>query len=320
MINRGWCDHLLGPGGKDLAAGSVGEHMRSQHDMEPVPLGHAPTHAPVGYQVTRPHCRGAWHCPAPECQYKAGSQNLLSRHFATRHPGDVFRVKSERFIATCARCGMQVSPTGWASGHLTSKLCQMLSQEREQARAIRRNLEAQSAEFSALGTALGTVHDFCYLGRILAECDSDHPALRRNLAKARQRWAQVSRILVREGATPRVSGRFHKAIVQSVLLFGSETWVWTESMRQTLRGFHNRVARRLTNKSARLLNGEWVLPPVQEALDAAGLLPLDAYVDRRLVAMLAKVHSRPIYQICVATPRLPSTPHTKVLWWEQFDR
>ena len=181
-----------------------------------------------------------------------------------------------------------------------------------------RSQEAQLVEFSALGTTLGRVHDFRYLGRILAETDSDQPALRRNLAKARQRWARVSRILVREGATPRVSGRFYKAIVQLVLLCGSETWVWTESMRQSLRGFHNRVARKLTGKSARLLNGEWFLPPVQEALDAAGLLPLDAYIDGRLAAMLAKVNSRPIYQICEATPRLPSTPRSNMVWWEQF--
>ena len=116
-----------------------------------------------------------------------------------------------------------------------------------------------------------------------------------------------------------MSGQFYRAVVQSVLLCGSETWVWTESMRQTLWGFHIRVARRLTGKSARLQNGEWVLPPVQEALDAAGLLPLDVHIDGRLAAMLAKVNSRPICQICLATPRLPSTPHTKKVWWTQFD-
>ena len=85
------------------------------------------------------------------------------------------------------------------------------------------------------------------------------PALYRNLTRARQRWAQLSRLLVQEGATPRVSGNFYKAIVQSVLLFGSETWVWTKSMRLALRGFHHTVARRLTGRSARLLNGVWVL-------------------------------------------------------------
>ena len=38
-------------------------------------------------------------------------------------------------------------------------------------------------------------------------------------------YTEMSRILIREGARPRVSGFFFKAAVQSVLLFGAETWV-----------------------------------------------------------------------------------------------
>ena len=36
--------------------------------------------------------------------------------------------------------------------------------------------------------------------------------------------------LIREGATPRISGNFFKAVVQQVLLFGAETWVVTPKM------------------------------------------------------------------------------------------
>ena len=36
---------------------------------------------------------------------------------------------------------------------------------------------------------------------------------------------RLKRILSREGADKRVSGNFFKAVVQQVLLFGSETWV-----------------------------------------------------------------------------------------------
>ena len=101
------------------------------------------------------------------------------------------------------------------------------------------------------------------------------------MTKARQRWAGLSRGLVREGASPRVSGFFYLAVVQSVLLFGSETWVWSESMRLTLRGFHHRVARRLTGLSAHRHNGVWVVPPAEDALRAAGLLPIEEYIARR---------------------------------------
>ena len=37
-----------------------------------------------------------------------------------------------------------------------------------------------------------------------------------------------------EGASPRVSGMFFKAVVQAVLLFGSEKWVMTPHMGQAL--------------------------------------------------------------------------------------
>ena len=43
-----------------------------------------------------------------------------------------------------------------------------------------------------------------------------------NLRKARNSWAWLSRILVREGVKPRVSGMFFKVVVQAVLLFGLE--------------------------------------------------------------------------------------------------
>ena len=48
-----------------------------------------------------------------------------------------------------------------------------------------------------------------------------------NLGKARESWGRLSRVLGREGADPKVSENFYKAISQAVLLFGSETWVLT---------------------------------------------------------------------------------------------
>ena len=40
----------------------------------------------------------------------------------------------------------------------------------------------------------------------------------------------MTRILSREGERPRVFGFFFKSVVQSVLLFGVETWVLTPCM------------------------------------------------------------------------------------------
>ena len=61
---------------------------------------------------------------------------------------------------------------------------------RQLARTLRACHEAQRVEFSALGSPLGKVREFRYLGSVLSETDSDWPALRRNLAKAYRslRW------------------------------------------------------------------------------------------------------------------------------------
>ena len=115
--------------------------------------------------------------------------------------------------------------------------------------------------FSASGIELGTVNTFKCLGRPLSSSDSDWPALRRALTKSRGRWARFSRLLRAEGARPRQAGMFYKAVVQAVLLFGSETWVRTQTMDKLLSGFHHRVARRLSGHMPRLHNGVWVYPP-----------------------------------------------------------
>ena len=58
-----------------------------------------------------------------------------------------------------------------------------------------------------------------------------------NLRKARKIWTQMKRILVREGADPRILGVFFKAVVQVVFLFELETWVLTPCMEQALGSF-----------------------------------------------------------------------------------
>ena len=69
-----------------------------------------------------------------------------------------------------------------------------------------------------------------------------------NLGKERKSWGRLSWVLGWEGADPKVSGNFYKAVAQAVLLFGEETWVLTQRMEKALDRFQSRVARRLTGK------------------------------------------------------------------------
>ena len=112
--------------------------------------------------------------------------------------------------------------------------------------------------FEVYGKQIESVPRFTYLGRVMTAGDDDWPAVAGNLAKAQERWGRLQGILIREGATPWISGTFFKAVVQQVLLFGAETWVVTPNIEQALRGFLHGVARRLTGRQARReKDGDW---------------------------------------------------------------
>ena len=59
------------------------------------------------------------------------------------------------------------------------------------------------------------------------------------------------RIFSREGADPRMSGVFFKALVLVVLLFGAETWVVTPRMGRVMGRFYDQVVQRLTGQLQR---------------------------------------------------------------------
>ena len=117
--------------------------------------------------------------------------------------------------------------------------------------------------------------EFQYLGRILEKSDDDTPAALRQLQRAWAKWGLFNRILRSEGADPKSMGYFYKAIIQAVLLYGSESWTVPEFVLWQFRSFHSRVARYLTKRHIQqLLDGTWDCPATEEVLEAAGLFPL----------------------------------------------
>ena len=76
---------------------------------------------------------------------------------------------------------------------------------------------------------------------MLTAGDDDWFAVVGNLSKVRKSWGQLLRILIGEGADPKVSGHFFKAVSQVVLLFGAETGVLTPRMERALDNFQHKV-------------------------------------------------------------------------------
>ena len=92
------------------------------------------------------------------------------------------------------------------------------------------------------------------------------------------------KLLRREGASSRVMGHFYKAIVQAVLLYGSESWVLTPRLVTKLRSFHRKAVRFITNRRIRPKadeSEEWVYPDSASVLEDAGLFEIETSIQRQ---------------------------------------
>ena len=79
----------------------------------------------------------------------------------------------------------------------------------------------------------------------------------------------------------RTSGRFYVAVVQAVLLFGSETWVLNPRLNKSLAGFHHWAERRMAGMGPKTHpDGTWVYPPIGAALTMVGLEEIGVYITR----------------------------------------
>ena len=164
--------------------------------------------------------------------------------------------------------------------------------------------------FYVEGEVLKKVETFCYLGRILAQDDDDVRAVRSQIKKARVIWAQVGQVLQVDNTPPKVSTKFYKAVVQSVLFYGSETWNLTTTALAWLERFHIRATYRVAKKHRpwKGPNHVWVYP----ATDA----PYLALYWRQAGDNFSLYGRLEIHALCtVGEQRRGLAP--RKWWWEQ---
>ncbi len=121
--------------------------------------------------------------------------------------------------------------------------------------------------------------------------------MRNQLCKARGTWARVGQVLRKENAPPRVSAKFYKAIVQSVLLYGRETWVLSPAALARLEGFHIRAAYRMAKEHVpwRGPLQQWVYPSSEAVLEECGMHSIEHYIDVRRETIAKYVVGRSIH-------------------------
>ena len=81
--------------------------------------------------------------------------------------------------------------------------------------------------------------------------DDDWLAVRRNIRKVLQVWIRLGKLLQREGVGPFVSEKFYQEVVQVVLLFGEDTWVFLVALTRMLEGVHMVFLWKVTVKTER---------------------------------------------------------------------
>jgi hypothetical protein len=111
---------------------------------------------------------------------------------------------------------------------------------------------------------------------------------------------------------------FYKAVVQSVLLYGSKTWNLTTAVLARLEGFHIHAAYRMAqvHKPCKGLFGKWEYPSTKDVLKQCGLHPVKDYIDTRCSTIAMYVVNRPILMECMeGEQRRGSMPCQ--WWWEQ---
>ena len=89
---------------------------------------------------------------------------------------------------------------------------------------------------------------FKYLGRIMREDDDDTSTIIEQIKKARQSWNDIARILKPECVNAISMAKPYLAIVQSVLLYGADSWIINSRNWKHLKSFHKRAVRHMTRQ------------------------------------------------------------------------
>ena len=140
----------------------------------------------------------------------------------------------------------------------------------------------------------------------MTDGDNDLAAVVGNLKNARKSWSWLTRIMVQEGTNPRLSRMFSKAVIQAVLLFGSDMWVLTPRMERALGSFQHRVARRITGRQPmQQEEGGWYYPHLETDTEEAGFEEIMVYILKSQNTLTQYIETQLNLDLCNQLVRRP---------------
>ena len=117
-----------------------------------------------------------------------------------------------------------------------------------------------------------------------------------------------------------MTGRFYVAVVQAVLIFGSDTWVLTPHFEKSLEGFHHRAVQRMSGMGPKCQQyGTWVYTPIGAVLATVGLEDIGVSIARCQNTVAQYIATHPIMEFCLAAERsrycaYPGYGGSSLLW------
>jgi hypothetical protein len=117
---------------------------------------------------------------------------------------------------------------------------------------------------------------------------------------------------------PRVAAKFYMAVVQAILLYGSETWNLSASALARLEGLHIRVAYRMTweHRPRQGPNNIWIYPKWTDDLEVCRMWTIAEYICKQRNTIAVYVATRPILEACREDKRQRGLM-PRQWWWEQ---
>ena len=135
-----------------------------------------------------------------------------------------------------------------------------------------------------------------------------------NLSKSQSKWAQLLRVLGREGSDAWISGMFYVTLLQAVLLYGSYTWTIFPHIEKTLGSFQHHATHILTGRKPKSrMDGTWDYPQMVEAMTEAGIYEVETYVARLHDKVAQFNATGKIMGPCLAAVQIPGEMVLK--WW-----
>ena len=127
----------------------------------------------------------------------------------------------------------------------------------------------------------------------------------------------MGQVLWSENASPPIAAWFYQAIVQAILLYGSETWVISRTALARFEGFHIRAAYQMAkaNKPKRGPGNVWEYPRSADVLKECGMMTMEEYIRICWQTIAMYVATHPILAECRrGERRRGAVPHQ--WWWE----